>query len=77
MSVQALSVKPHTQNAKVQTAEPVVGRGEVEGLQTQLSDTAARLQESQRAVLVSCPSSLPVEYFSAPSLPSGVTWSGD
>ena len=34
VSVQALSVKPHSQNAKVQTTEPVVGATEVEGLGT-------------------------------------------
>lgn len=56
--MQALPVKPHTHNAKVQTTEPVVGRGEVEGLRTQLEDTAARLQESERTVLVSYPLSV-------------------
>ena len=41
-----------TQNAKVQTTEPIVSRAESERLETQLADTAARLQESERAVMV-------------------------
>ena len=53
-----MPAKPRTHNAKVQTSEPVVDRAEVEGLQAQLADTAARLQESERAILVSTVSSL-------------------
>ena len=56
--LQAVPTKPRTHNAKVQTSEPVVDRADVEGLQAQLADTAARLQESERAILVSTISSL-------------------
>ena len=47
---------PVTQNAKVQTTEPVVSQAESERLQAQLTDTAAKLQDSERAVMVCSPS---------------------
>ena len=75
--MQALSVKPHSHNAKVQTTEPVVGVTEVEGLRTQLTDTAARLQESERAVLVRSLLSPRVSPLQCPSPSSGATWGGD
>ena len=42
-----------THNAKVQTVEPVVGRSEVERLQTQMADVGARLREKEREIVVS------------------------
>ena len=42
-----------TRNAKVQTAEPVVGRAEFDTLQTQLSDVGAQLREKEREIVVS------------------------